>query len=789
MSSSQHIIWLSQINPQLSPHIGSKAANLGRLTELGMPIPNGFVISSQVFQQFLQETNLDQKLPKVLQKANVNNSKKLQDAATVAQQLILHAELPAVIEQQLLHNYQQLSTKDVHVAVRQSILDDKYSSINNTGTSYLNIIGHKQLLAAVKHCWASLFEAKAVYYRLQKNLDAIPDGCGVIIQRMVDAEMSGVSFSINPLTLDSNSITIEAIWGLGEPIANGQLTPDHYQISKQGWVITSKDIVRQEWQLAKTTHAPTSELTKANIRIPVSAAWQRKQKLADRLITELALLTVRLEEQFGQAQQVEWAYADHTLYIVQSDALISNPVDPQSSAHIISVAHSTAASPNSSPLLTGLPASPGVAAGHVKIVKSGDDLSKLKPNTIIVLDEAELNFTPSGLLPSAIISNEGGRTANAAMVARELGIPAVLGTTSATKMLKNGETITVDGNSGAVYQGDLAIKSSSAAVTSANAHIKHSSQVTQAISDQDSELKTATKVMVNISEPSQAAEVAAKNVDGVGLLRAEYLFQHIGQHPQHFIDKGKSEVFVDALYEGIMEVVKPFDNRPVIYRLGDLTANQLANLEHGQKYEGHEDNPALGYRGAYRHSNDGQQLLLELQAVKKVRQYHKNLWLMVPFVRTPSELVEIKHHMSQIGLHRGGSFKLFMMVEVPANVIMLDQFIGVGIDGLSIGSNDLTQLILGLDRHNPKVAAQFDERNEAVMWALQKVVKGAAEHGIMSSICGQAPSVYPEMTRKLVEWGISSISVSPEAINTTRRLVADAEYELVRQGKTIKMKG
>lgn len=787
--SQAHFIWLSQINPDQTAILGTKAANLGQLTKLGMPIPNGYVISSLVFHQFLDETHLGQKLPQVLQKSKLSSPKKLQDAAIVAQQLILHADLPDHIEQQIIHNYQQLSTKDVHVAVRQSAIPDGPDTINISGDSYLNVIGDKQLVAAIKKCWASLFEAKAVYYRQQQHLDQIPSGCGIIVQRMVDAEVAGISFSLEPLTMDPSQVTIEAIWGLGEPIANGQLTPDHYQVAKQDWSITGKDIIRQDWQLAKTTHKITNDPNKNNIRIPVSVAWQRKQKLADRLIVDLARLTVRLEEQFGTPQQVEWAYADHTLFIVQSDQLSSSFLKAETTTpQLVNLASSTAANPNATPLLVGIPVAPGVAVGQIKVLKKSDDINKLKPNTIVVLDEADLDFTPSWQPPIAIISNEGGRTANAAIVARELGIPAVLGVNQGTKLLKSGEVVTIDGTSGTIYQGDLSIKPATVTITSANAHITNSNQAHHA-SDNTFADKTATKVMVNISEPTQAEDIAAKNVDGVGLLRAEYLFQTIGQHPQYFIDKGKEEVFVEALYSGIMEVAKSFDHRPVIYRLGDLTANQLANLDHGDKYEVHEDNPALGYRGAYRHANDGQQLMLELQAIKKVRQYHKNVWLMVPFIRTPDELIEIKHHMSQLGLHRGGSFKLFMMAEVPSNVILLDQFIGVGIDGISIGSNDLTQLILGLDRHNPKVAAQFDERNEAVMWSLQKIIKGAAEHGIMSSICGQAPSVYPELTRKLVEWGITSISVSPEAIQATRRLVADAEFELVRQGKTIKMKG
>jgi pyruvate,water dikinase len=359
-------------------------------------------------------------------------------------------------------------------------------------------------------------------------------------------------------------------------------------------------------------------------------------------------------------------------------------------------------------------------------------------------------------------------------------------------MVKDGELITIDGTHGNVYEGSIAIKPEAVSINAGNAFV--SAAKSPILGHVQAEVKqthhltmpTATKIMINLTDPKESEDIASKDVDGVGLLRSEYILQDIGEHPKYLIDQNKQQVLIDAIYEGVKEVAKAFSPRPVMYRLSDFTSNQYRRLHGGEKYEIAEENPALGYRGAFRHIAESESLKLEIQAIKKVRQYYKNVWIMVPYVRTPQEMIEIKSLLSEEGLYRGGSFKLWLMAELPVNVVLIDQFIGAGIDGVSIGSNDLTQLMLGLDRHNPRVAAGFDERQEAVMWAMEKLVTTTIKHGLLCSICGQAPSAYPVLTRKLVEWGISSISVSPEAAPITRKIVAVAEFELVRLGKQVK---
>jgi pyruvate,water dikinase len=374
------------------------------------------------------------------------------------------------------------------------------------------------------------------------------------------------------------------------------------------------------------------------------------------------------------------------------------------------------------------------------------------------------DFVPAMKRAVAIVTDRGGRTAHAAIVSRELGIPCVVGTGNATKILHDGQTITVDGARGVVFDGR--------AEATLAGYEQEKARATA------STAKTRTRVYVNLAQPDLADAVAARNVDGVGLLRAEFIVAGIGEHPRYALEQGRGEEFTSKLAEGILRFASAFDPRPVIYRTTDFKTNEYANLRGGEKYEQSEENPMIGYRGASRYIRDIEVFRLEIEAIKRVRQQHKNLWVMIPFVRTPEEMAGVKKVLEQEGLKQSDEFKLWMMAEVPSNAIMLDKFIDVGIDGISIGSNDLTQLVLGIDRDNEVLAKDFDERNEAVMIALEQLVTTARRRGITSSICGQAPSDYPDLTEKLVEWGITSISVNPDVIDKTRKIIADAEAKL-----------
>ena len=433
-------------------------------------------------------------------------------------------------------------------------------------------------------------------------------------------------------------------------------------------------------------------------------------------------------------------------------------------------------------LLKGDPASPGIATGYTRVLKTAKEIYKLKEGEMLVTDMTTPDFVPAMKKASAIITNKGGQTSHAAIVSRELGIPCIVGTKLATKTLKNGTVVTVNGKTGEVFKGGLLPKSKK--IDAPKKSIKQSTLTNKQQFKPDL-LPTATKIYVNLGEPDLASTLALRNVDGVGLLRAEFMIAQMGIHPKKLIHDKKSDKFVNSLVEGLEKFAKSFYPRPVIYRTTDFKTNEYANLIGGSAYEPLEPNPMIGYRGAYRYIKDQAVFNLELKAITIVRNKLglKNLHMMVPFIRTVKQLIDVKKIISAHGLVRSSSFKLWMMVEIPSNVILLEDFIKVGIDGVSIGTNDLTMLLLGTDRDNSEVSEIFDERNPAVLWALERIIKTCSKHKITSSICGQAPSRYPDLSLKLVKWGITSVSVSPDMIDQTRQVVYQAEKSLISNAK------
>ncbi|UCH42548.1 MAG: phosphoenolpyruvate synthase, partial [Dehalococcoidales bacterium] len=562
----------------------------------------------------------------------------------------------------------------------------------------------------------------------------------------VQSEASGVMFTLEPVTSDKSKIAIEAVLGLGEMIVSGDVTPDTYIVSKDGLEITSKEIAEQEWKMIRD-HSGKGE--DANIKVPLSHEEQTNQKIDDDDIIALAQLGQQLEDWYQFPQDIEWAKEDNTLYIVQTRPVTTIKEQTAETKHEITAPV----------LLSGAPASPGIASGPVKLVPDASEIDKVKEGDILIAEMTTPDFVPAMKRAVAIVTDRGGRTAHAAIVSRELGIPCVVGTGQSMAILKDGQVITVDGTNGKVYEGKIEIEDK----TETRSEVK---------------IKTRTKLLVNLAQPELVDRVASRDVDGIGLLRAEFMVAAIGEHPSHMIRENRGDEFVDKLAEGLTMFAKAFHPRQVVYRTNDFKTNEYRALKGGEEYEEVEENPMLGYRGASRYITDIATFKLELAAIKKVRENYNNLWVMIPFVRTVKELNQTLQIMEAEGLKRTEDFKIWMMVEVPSNIILLDKFLAVGIDGISIGSNDLTQLTLGIDRDSAKLADTFDERDESVMISLEKAIKTAKSMGVTSSICGQAPSVYPEVTEKLVEWGITSVSVSPDMIDQTREIIAQAEERL-----------
>jgi pyruvate,water dikinase len=725
--------------------VGGKGANLGEMTNAGIPVPPGFIVTAAAYFDFVEKAGLQSRIRALLEPVDVHDSRQLQDTAEKVQVLIKEAHMPPETARAIEEAYVKMGKGLVAVRSSATAEDLPEASFAGQQATFLNVQGEKEVVRAVQDCWASLFGARAIFYRQEQGFEHFKVGIAVPVQRMVQSESSGVMFTVEPSTNNKEKITIEAVLGLGEMIVSGDVTPDHFVVDKKSDKIIEKQIKKQEWKLVKQAGAHGKA---DNIKINLTPEEQAAPKVTDEDVITLAKIGKTLEDHYDFPQDVEWAKENGKIYIVQTRPITTtNKV--RFTTHDI----------DAPVLLSGAPASPGVASGPVKIVPDPSQIDKVLEGDILVAEMTTPDFVPAMKRAAAIVTDRGGRTAHAAIVSRELGIPCVVGCEKATATLKDGQVITVDGSNGKVYPGKIEVKT--------DIKIRKRGEVT-----------TKTKLLANLAQPEIVDRVATRDVDGIGLLRAEFMVAEIGEHPSYMIEEGRGQEFVDKLAAGLSKFTAAFHPRQVVYRTNDFKSNEYKALKGGEKYEQDEENPMIGYRGASRYITDIETFKLELDAIKKVRETYDNLWVMIPFVRTVKEMAGTVKIMEEYGLKRSEKFKLWMMCEVPSNVILLDEFIEVGIDGISIGSNDLTQLTLGIDRDSAKLAASFDERNEAVMISIEKVVRTCKARGVTCSICGQAPSVYPEITEKLVEWGITSVSVSPDMIDVTRDIIASAEKKL-----------
>lgn len=746
------ITWFKDIDKGDIDSVGGKGANLGEMTRAGFPVPGGFVVTVASYREFMSVAGIQHEIENVLHGLDVNDSKKLEAASKKIEKIITRSKFPPDIAGEVIKAYFKLSggsMKSALVAVRSSATAEDLPGASFAGqqSTFLNVKGEANVIEKIKEAWASLFTARAIFYRATHKFDHFKVGIAVPVQKMVASEKSGVMFTINPVTGDKNSVTIEAIFGLGEMIVQGAVTPDHYEVDKKTGEILVKEIHTQE----KLMRLQQTE----NVIRSLSQREGSKVKLTDKEIAKLAELGKNLEKHYFFPQDSEWAIEGGRVYLVQTRP-VTTTGKPTTQTTLV----------KADVLAKGDAASPGMASGPVKLLSSAKEIHKLHTGDILVAEQTNPDFVPAMRKAVGILTERGGRTSHAAIVSRELGIPAVVGCKNVRKLLRDGMVITINGSTGEVYKGAVASKVVMPKRTILPEH-----------------LKTATKVYVNLAEPSRAPVVSKMNADGVGLLRAEFMIAEIGTHPKKLIADHKEKVFIDTLSEKLAIFCSSFSPRPVVYRATDFKTNEYRNLKGGAAYEPEEPNPMLGFRGAARYVIDSRVFEIELEAIKKVRNKmgYTNLYLMLPFVRTPKELSDVKKIIAANGLSRSPTFKLWLMCEIPTNVIRLNDFLDVGIDGVSIGSNDLTMLILGTDRDNSEVAHDFSEMDPAVLWAFEHVVKTCAKRGVTVSMCGQAPSDYPDLVEKLVSWGITSVSVNPDAIDHVRETVYQAEHKLVKR--------
>jgi pyruvate,water dikinase len=789
--TSRSIRDLTDVTHADLPVVGGKGANLGEMLHMGLPVPPGFVITIDGYDHFRKTTGTGAQIDALLRNVPVNDPSALLRVATQLRDLVLHGDVPNDLSEAIAAAYQRLGVEaggksDVLVAVRSSATAEDTAEFSFAGMfeSVLGVRGLPSLLDAVRVCWASTFGARVLYYRLTRQMAAeMP--VAVIVQQMISSEKSGVLFTVDPATRDTHHLVIEAAWGVGEVVVGGQVTPDHYVVDKATGAVLERSTPRKDFLIDVMPAGGTRRVDLASD--PRASA----PVLSDAEIAALAGLARTSETHYGAPQDMEFAVADDRVYLTQtrpittlsqaspSPAAIARenvtPTDtgqPGTATAPAPVAHAPVA-----PILHGLGASPGIATGPVRILATVSESASLLPGEILVARMTSPDWVPLMRRAAAIITDAGGMTSHAAIVSRELGIPCIVGTRTATRTLRNGMVVSVNGHDGTVVAGTTPSGTPPGTVepaqTPRQGDVRSSMIATAPV--------TATRLYVNLAEPERAAEIAQRDVDGVGLLRAEFMMLSAldGMHPREVLARGGGDDFVRRMAEKLRIFASTFDPRPVIYRAMDFRSNEFRKLTGGAAHEPEEENPMIGYRGCFRYTREPDLFALELRALAEVRKEFPNLHLMLPFVRTGWEIEACRRLIDASPLGQDRRLQLWIMAEVPSVVSWMDDYARAGVTGVSIGSNDLTQLILGVDRDSETLAPFYDERDRAVLDTIHAIIMRAHELGLTCSICGQAPSVYPEYAAQLVEWGIDSISVNPDAIEHTRRNIAAAEQRVI----------
>lgn len=766
------ILSFSNIRKEMIDLVGGKGANLGELLSQGIRVPPGFVLTSKAYRYFLDYNNLREKIISIL--------KEEKDSATASsriKQLILSAEIPPDLEEITLNAYEELVKqvgKEILVAVRSSATAEDIESASFAGQqdTYLNV-ERSQLFEKIKLVWASLFNERAIEYRKSKGIDPSKMEMAVVIQKMVNSRSSGVMFTLNPANGDRNFIVIESSWGLGEAVVGGMVTPDEVVISKHDLKIVDRRISKKNLKIIYDPHL------KANRELEIQGKESESPSITDEEAIELAKLAVKIEKHYEVPMDIEWAIDGDLTFPDNVFIVQARPetfwVSKQSRQEPV-----TATTGERKVIVKGLAASPGIAMGKARVLLDIKDAKEFKKGEILVTRMTDPDWVPVMKVASAIITDEGGITSHAAIVSRELGIPAIVGTKDATKLLRTGQEITVDATRGVVYEGRIIAEEPRHEVQQSTGLTGLSRDVLLSLYP-----VTGTKIYMNLGQPDMIEKYLDLPFDGIGLMRIEFIVSEwIKYHPLYLIKIGKPEEFVNKLAEGIAKVASAIYPRPVVVRFSDFKTNEYRNLIGGEEFEPEERNPMIGWRGVSRYISPQYEpaFRLEVRAVRKAREEMglKNVWVMFPFVRTTWELKRALSIMGEEGLRRTGEFKAWIMAEVPSVVMMADQFAKI-VDGFSIGSNDLAQLTLGVDRDSEILGRMgyYDERDPAVLRSMRRLIRIAHRYGRTVSICGQAPSVYPEVAEFLVKEGIDSISINPDTVIYTRRLVASVEQKLL----------
>lgn len=721
-------------------------------------MPDFFSVTTAATETLIDRAGVRKILIKKLK--NQLDHKNLSSIAKEIKAAVLAASWPKSIPNTLRESYLVLERIDPSrsLAVRTSTVWEYEPGqvLDNHEQPYLNIKNFSELDRAIKMSIAGAWSSDNLYHYLLhgQKIDRIQ--LAVIVQRMVEPEVAGGLTTTDPVGQVQDTIIIEAGWGLGVATSAGEITPDRYELNKSTWQITNQIISQQTWEV---------KLVDGRLKHqPVPKDRERLAKLTADQLLELGRLARQAENFFGYPQDIEWAIEGGKLWFLHARPVMTGPVrsvdfnDIKSFGAVGEV------------IVRGIPGSIGLATGLARIVDDPKDPASFPKNAILVTDLTTPSFAPIIQKAAGVITNTGGATTHAALIAREFGVPCVVGATAATTLIPDGQLITIDGIHGLVYKGKIHHQDLVDQHRSMPIHQRHSN-----------DWVTGTKIYVNIASVDQAKQAAQLPVDGVGLVRSEFLIAESGEHPLSLVAKGRGRELQDQIVQKLVEISRAFQPRPVVFRTADFKTNEYRQLKNGEQYETVEQNPALGYRGAARYVDDSTLFNLELESIRIVRQQQglTNLWLVIPFVRTLDEFKQILIMVQAAGLVTDRNFKIWLMVETPGNVWSMADYCQLGIQGISIGSNDLTQLILGVDRDSSRLSDYFDERDPAVVTAMKQAIQVARQYHLTSSICGNGASVHPDLVAELVTAGITSVSVVPDKVEETRRLVASVERKII----------
>ncbi len=776
----EFLLWFEQLERKDVDIVGGKSSSLGEMTaKVDVPVPYGFATTAYAYRYFFEKSGLKQELEAMLAElTDVEDSALLRRVCKRIREAIMNKQMPADLQKAIGDAYKELGKKmkqkNPFVAVRSSATAEDLPDASFAGQqdTYLNVQGADVVVQKVKECYASCFTDRAVYYREKQGFDHMNVALSAAIQMMVFSKAAGVMFTVNVATGDDKNILIEGAWGLGEYVVQGTVTPDNYTVSKADGKIIEKNVNEQDIKLIRKEGGDCVE-----VRVPKKEVGM--QKLTDEQIVELATYAKRIEKHYGCYMDMEWGVdeRDGKLWILQArpETVWSRKNKEKKAANTVQ-----GEVVDKKVIVKGLPASPGSASGKVHVILDPKDIDAFKQGEILVTEMTAPDWVPAMKKAKAIVTDSGGMTCHASIVSRELGIPCIVGTKSrgsaATSAIKDGIDVTIDATHGVVYEGIFEEEKS-----------KEVAQATAVATPEAPAAEyfpaTGTKVYMNLGDPELAEKYSGLPCDGIGLMREEFIWTtYIHEHPLYLIKTGHPEKVVNMLADGISKVCQAMSPRPVTLRFSDFKSSEYRDLKGGDEFEPYEPSALLGWRGASRYYDPKyiEAFKLECAAVRKVREEYglKNLNVMIPFCRNTDEARKVVNIMAECGLQRGKDFKVWLMAEIPSNIILADQF-NEFVDGYSIGSNDLTMLILGCDRDNDTVSHIYDERNLAVRRAVRHLIEVAHAAGKTVSICGQAPSVYPEFCEFLVKSGIDSMSVNPDTVKFTKKLVAHLEQRIM----------